>query len=145
MKTLLCNRDLENTRQPASYEEVKKRFSDTEAWGLLACLDLHHCDPEKIRNPETVRNYVDRLCHLINMRKFGECTVVHFGEDERIAGLSMTQLIETSLISGHFANQTNAAFIDIFSCVLYNPFKAAEFSRSFFHAADYNLQVNFRK
>jgi S-adenosylmethionine decarboxylase len=79
------------------------------------------------------------------MRRFGECTVVHFGEDEKVAGLSMTQLIETSLISGHFANQTNAAYIDIFSCTLYNPYEAAEFSRSFFHAAYFTLQLNFRK
>ncbi|MBN2533363.1 MAG: S-adenosylmethionine decarboxylase [Spirochaetales bacterium] len=145
MKTLTRNLDLEYTGKLLSYEEIKKRFSDTETWGLLACLDLHHCNPETIRSPEAVREYVNRLCDLIKMKKFGECTVVHFGEDERVSGLSMTQLIETSLISGHFANQTNAAYIDIFSCALYNPYEAAEFSRHFFSASDYNLYIHFRK
>lgn len=145
MIAITRNQDLGYETKLLSYEEIKKRFSDTQAWGLLACLDLHHCDPEKIRNPDAVREYVDRLCDLIKMKKYGECTVVNFGTDERVAGLSVTQLIETSLISGHFANQTNAAYIDIFSCVLYNPYEAAGFSRNFFCASDYTLHINFRK
>jgi S-adenosylmethionine decarboxylase len=79
------------------------------------------------------------------MKRFGNCTVVNFGEDEKVAGLSMTQLIETSLISGHFANLTNTSYIDIFSCKLYNPYEAAEFSKAFFKAEDYGIQINFRK
>lgn len=46
----------------------------------------------------------------------------------------MDQFIETSLISGHFANATNAAYIDIFSCKGYDARKTAYFCKGFFNA-----------
>jgi S-adenosylmethionine/arginine decarboxylase-like enzyme len=78
------------------------------------------------------------------MKKFGKTVVVNFGEDPRVSGFSMTQLIETSLISGHFANNTNAVYLDVFSCKEYPPHKTAEFCREFFGAKSYKIKVNFR-
>ncbi len=78
------------------------------------------------------------------MKAFGTTQVVYFGEDPRVAGYSMTQLIETSLISGHFANLTNTAYLDIFSCKKYDPEQVAEFAKKYFEAAHYNLQVSYR-
>ena len=101
-------------------------------WGFLTSLDVYDCNPETIRNADEIKRYVVELCELIEMKRFGECQVVHFGEDERVAGFSMVQLIETSLISGHFANLTNAAYIDVFSCKPYDPDKVAEFTQKFF-------------
>jgi S-adenosylmethionine decarboxylase len=79
------------------------------------------------------------------MKRFGDCVVVNFGEDERVAGFSMTQLIETSLISAHFANQNNATYLDIFSCKYYTPVEAAIFAKEFFKAKDFNLTYTLRK
>ena len=61
-----------------------------------------------------------------------ETQVVHFGEDEKVAGFSMVQLIETSLISAHFANQSNTTYLDVFSCKAYNPEVVREFSQNYF-------------
>ena len=103
-------------------------------WGILTSVDLYGCHPETIRDAEKIKRFVRELCERIDMKRFGECQVVHFGQDERVAGYSMIQLIETSLISGHFANQSNAAYLDIFSCKPYDPDEVAEFSRTFFEA-----------
>jgi S-adenosylmethionine/arginine decarboxylase-like enzyme len=103
-------------------------------WGLLTSLDLYGCNPETIRSAEEIKRFVVELCERIDMKRFGECQVVHFGQDERVAGYSMVQLIETSLISGHFANHSHAAYIDIFSCKPYDPDDVAEFTRKFFEA-----------
>jgi len=105
------------------------------AWGISTSVDLHNCDPLAIRSREHITRYVTDLCELIGMRRFGECQIVHFGEG-RVAGYSMLQLIETSLISGHFANDSNAAYLDIFSCKPYDPAIVESFSRQFFHASD---------
>jgi len=51
-----------------------------------------------------------------------------------VSGFSMTQLIETSLISAHFANQSNTTYLDVFSCKTYDPKVVAEFSKKFFKA-----------
>ena len=78
------------------------------------------------------------------MKRFGECTIVNFGEKEEIAGYSMTQLIETSLVSGHFANMTNAAYLDVFSCKFYDPQAVATKAKEFFDAEVVSLTCTLR-
>lgn len=103
-------------------------------WGYSTTVDLYECHPGMIRDPQVIRHFVVALCHLIGMKRYGDCHVVHFGEG-RVAGYSMMQLIETSLISGHFANDTNAAYLDIFSCKDYDPAVVEAFAKTFFCAA----------
>ena len=82
----------------------RKTFYTENLWGMSTSVDLYDCNPSIIRDAEKIKEYVKQLCDLIEMKTFGECLVVHFGEDPKVSGFSMTQLIETSLISGHFAN-----------------------------------------
>lgn len=124
---------------------MKNDYNAMNAWGILTSVDIHECDPGLIRSASAIKDFVIQLCDLIEMKRFGEPVIVHFGEDDRVAGYSMTQLIETSLISAHFANQTNNIYLDIFSCKYYDPQKAAEFSRNFFKGKDANINVVLRK
>jgi len=105
-------------------------------WGVLTSIDLRNCSYEKITSKSVIKKYVIELCDLIDMKRFGECNIVHFGEDERVAGFSMTQLIETSLISGHFANLSKCAYIDIFSCKDYDSNVAVGFTKKYFDAKE---------
>jgi len=122
----------------------RKKFETSNAWGILTSVDIADCDPQKIRDSDFITTYVHKLCDYIGMRRFGDTVVVNFGEDMRVAGFSMTQLIESSLISGHFANQTNRAYIDIFSCKFYEPRDVAEFSLKMFNGSNYVMQVALR-
>jgi len=112
--------------------------------GLSTSIDLYNCNANKIKSKEHIKQYVISLCELIDMKRFGDTVIIHFGEDEKVAGYSMTQLIETSLISGHFANNSNAAYIDIFSCKLYDTLHAAIFSAEYFEAEYYTHNVTER-
>jgi len=114
-------------------------------WGLLSCIDLYECDPDIIRDAEAIKRFVVQLCDLIKMKRFGQTQVVHFGEDERVAGFSMTQLIETSLISAHFANQSNTTYLDVFSCKTYDPEMVAQFAKKYFKAKRVRRQTVFRE
>ena len=104
------------------------------AWGLSTSIDLHECEPASIRDAARITQFVIELCDLIGMRRYGECQIVQFGAGH-VAGFSMIQLIETSLISGHFANESNRAYLDIFSCKAYDPTVVEQFSRLFFGAS----------
>ena len=126
-------------------QNIVDRYIKENPWGMSTCVDLKDCNPETIRSAEKIKQFVDELVKLIEMKKFGDCTCVDFGDNPRVSGFSMTQLIETSLISGHFANNTNAAYLDIFSCKAYPPYKAAEFCKEFFGAEEVEVKVNFRK
>lgn len=116
-----------------------------EPWGIASAIDIYDCEPGKIRNAELIKRFVVELCDLIEMKRFGETQVVHFGEDEKVAGFSMVQLIETSLISAHFANQSNATYLDVFSCKAYDPEKAARFATDYFGGRTYRLNVTYRQ
>ncbi len=132
-------------RRETITKNYKQEFEAMKAWGILSSIDIHDCDPQLIRDAAAIKEFVIRLCDIIEMKRFGDTVIVHFGEDERVAGFSMTQLIETSLISAHFANQTNNVYLDIFSCKYYEPEIAAEFARKFFRGKDCHLHVAFRK
>jgi S-adenosylmethionine/arginine decarboxylase-like enzyme len=120
-------------------------FNRHNAWGLMVSIDARECHPDKIRSKIEIQKYIDELCALIDMKKFGLSQIVHFGADSKVAGYSMTQLIETSLISGHFANATNTAYIDIFSCKPYSPEVAAKFTADFFKSNRYVYHTLIRK
>lgn len=128
-----------------STENFQVEFEKMQAWGILTSLDIHGCAQDLIKDPGHIKDFVVKLCDLIDMKRFGEPVIVDFGEDERVSGYSLTQLIETSLISAHFANQSGTVYLDIFSCKYYDPQAAAEFSKDFFKGTDYNLNVNLRK
>ncbi len=119
-------------------EDVKK------AWGLACSFDIYNCRPETIRDADKIKQFVKELCDLIEMKRFGDTVVIHFGEDEKVAGFSMVQLIETSLISAHFANLTNTTYLDVFSCKPYDPKIVEEFATRFFGGTHCISHANLR-
>lgn len=123
---------------------IIKKFQKEKPWGLSMSLDLYGCNPKTIRNAKKIKQYVVELCNLIKMKRFGETQVVNFGEDSRVSGYSMTQLIETSLISGYFANESNNVYLDIFSCKDYLPQIVIEFSKAFYEAKEVKYTITFR-
>jgi len=122
---------------------AQEMVGEGKAWGLCTAVDLQDCQPDLIRNADHIRRYVVELCDLIDMKRFGDCQVVDFGSG-RVAGYSMVQLISTSLISGHFANDTNNAYLDVFSCKGYDPAVVEEFSKCFFGARRSTATVTLR-
>lgn len=116
-----------------------------EYWGISSSIDLYECDLALMQNADAIREFVRTLCERIKMRRYGETQVVFFGDDPRVTGFSMTQLIETSLISAHFADASCAIYLDVFSCALYEPEDAAKFAMEYFKAGRYNLNVIYRK
>ena len=124
---------------------IKQIDPAEEIWGIASSIDIYNCDSDKIRDAEYIKKFVKDLCDLIDMKRFGETQVVHFGEDEKVAGFSMVQLIETSLISAHFANMTNAIYLDVFSCKPYDPEIVKNFSQGYFNGKTVQINVTYRK
>ena len=103
-------------------------------WGWHLVLNLYQCDSERIKSAQVIRQFVIDLCELIEMRRFGEPTIVNFGDDPRVTGYSLIQLIETSNICAHFADESGAVYVDIFSCKKFDPEVAAAFCAKTFGA-----------
>lgn len=107
-------------------------------------IDMYGCNPETLRSKEKIQEFVIELCKLIEVTRFGETVIVDFGEDPRISGYSMVQLIETSLVSAHFANQSNAIYLNVFSCKEFNHHLVEDFAQKFFEAKSIQPMVNYR-
>ena len=104
-------------------------------WGRWCGLDLAGCTLSVITDPASIAWYVEELCGLLGFRRYGDPVIVRFGDRPEIAGFSFTQLIETSLVSGHLVDSSRSVFIDIFSCAPYSTDTAELFTRTYFGAA----------
>lgn len=124
---------------------VLQEFAATDPWGMAAAIDLGGCDPARIRDPQCIEDFVVALCDLIEMKRFGDPTIVRFGADPKVSGYSLAQLIETSLVSGHFAEESDSAYIDIFSCKAYPPYRAAAFCRDWFGGQTMRVNLVLRR
>lgn len=119
-------------------------FKKTNAWGLLTSVDIHGCNPIKIRNEEIIKDFTEQLCKKIKVRTFGKIQLVRFGDDPRVCGYSMTQLIQTSLVSAHFAEENNSVYLDVFSCRFYDANEVVNFSLNFFEGTGCNAHCILR-
>lgn len=135
----------DNHATPIQKNHLVDLFKQSNSpWGMLTSVDLYECDPTLITSKEKISEFTIALCELIEVNRFGDPIIVHFGKDERVKGYSLVQLIETSLVSGHFADNDNAAFIDIFSCKYYDPNAAYDYCFDFFKAKKGSLKTILR-
>ena len=115
------------------------------AWGMSTAIDAHGCNPATIRSRDSIVRFTHELCELLGVTRYGETQVVRFGADPRVYGYSMVQLIETSLVSAHFAEESDAVYLDIFSCKWYDPEAAAAFVKEFFRAERVGIHTCLRR
>jgi len=127
-----------------SDEEAMERYKRDGEWGLMVSVDIRECDPKKIASKEVITQFAIDLAEYINMKRYGEPIVVMFGDNPKVHGYSLVQLIETSLISGHFAEDTDRAFIDVFSCREFPPQKTAEYCKKYFGGKSMEYAIAFR-
>jgi S-adenosylmethionine/arginine decarboxylase-like enzyme len=132
------------TRWQPPRADFKRLFRENKVWGMLTSINAFKCDRDIITSAEKLETFVKELCDLIKMDRFGRPVIVHFGREKKVEGFSLMQLIQTSNITGHFANELRAAYIDIFSCSVYSPQEAANFTAKFFGAKDFNYHVILR-
>jgi len=125
-------------------DEVMDRYKNDGEWGLMVSIDIGGCDPKKIASKEVITQFAIDVAEYINMKRYGDPIVVMFGDNPKVHGYSLVQLIETSLISGHFAEDTDRAFIDVFSCREFPPQKTAEYCKKYFGGKTMEYSIAFR-
>jgi len=104
-------------------------------FGYELIMDLYDCDLEVMTSKKKLQEYVDKLCPLIDMVKYGKLLLPHFGTQKpHTKGYSLTQFIETSSIVAHFSELWRISYINIFSCKSFNPAVAEKFTKEFFKA-----------
>ena len=98
---------------------------DYVPWGMLAAIDLHGCDEERLADSDNIRRFVPILIAAIGMRPHGGLMLDRFGDGE-LEGWSAMQFIETSSVTLHADEVFGRLFVDVFSCRPFDPDLAAE-------------------
>jgi S-adenosylmethionine/arginine decarboxylase-like enzyme len=89
-------------------------------WGYLLSLDLRHCSSAAIRSRPIIADFSSSLVKRIDMVPYGAPLIEWFGDGPR-GGFTLVQLIHTSCISAHFCEESNNAYLDVFSCKPFRP------------------------
>jgi len=117
----------------------------SKIFGQELILDLYNCDPKTIRSKKKILEYSNKICKLIKVKQYGKPIIERFALHlEHAAGYSLVQLIESSLISGHFSEFWNRGYINIFSCKSFNDKIVTEFTRKFFKAKEVKQKILLR-
>ncbi len=114
-------------------------------YGLELIMNVYDCSLDILTSPKSLKEYVTRLCVLIDMKKYGKTLLPYFGENAAYTkGYSLVQLIETSSITGHFSELWRTAYINIFSCKKFDARAARKFTKDFFLAGKIKTQLIIR-
>lgn len=108
---------------------------EKKVFGYELIMDLHGCDLKVMTSKKKLQEYVDKLCPLIDMVKYGKLMLPYFGAQKpHTKGYSLCQFIETSSITAHFSEYWCISYVNIFSCKTFDPKVALKFTKDFFKA-----------
>jgi len=126
-------------------KDVKPAQEPKVIFGWELIMDLYGCNKHTISDEKEIRRFARELCDVIDMKPYGDPQTPYFGENqEHTKGYSLLQFIETSAITGHFSENTGAAYINIFSCKEYDMELAEKFTKNFFGAEDVHSRFIIR-
>lgn len=105
----------------------------THCWGQHLILDFAGCPRALLTDAAHLRAWVSELVQAIKMQAYGEPSIEHFATHSyESAGFTVIQLIETSNICAHFAENLGEVYIDIFSCKEFDNAVAENVCRTYF-------------
>jgi S-adenosylmethionine/arginine decarboxylase-like enzyme len=116
---------------------------EKQHWGWHLSVDASQCNLAKITDGENIRNFSNQLVKDIDMVAYGEPQIINFGSGDK-QGYTLVQLIETSNICAHFANELNAIFLDVFSCKEFDKETVKRLVVEYFDAGELQTYYNER-
>ena len=109
-------------------------------WGQHLVLDFNGCPKELLADKENILNWSKELVQSIDMVAYGEPVIKHFATHSyEAAGYTLLQMIETSNIAAHFAENIGQVYIDVFSCKAFDVEAALGICEKYFKPTQANI------
>lgn len=125
-----------------NYEGFYTMNQDAPIWGQHLVLDFAGCPRDRLTDADHLREWVRDLVDAIKMKAYGEPQLEHFATHSfDAAGYTLLQLIETSNICAHFAENLGQVYIDIFSCKRFDNEVAVQVCRKYFAPTSVEMHV----
>ena len=115
--------------------KIVKKKKKNKVYGLELILELFGCDLNILTSESKIREFIISATKELNLGRYGPPRIKRFmGGGLFGEGYSFFQFLDSSSITGHFIEPGRIAFINIFSCGIFDPKQAADFSKKFFRA-----------
>ena len=109
-------------------------------WGQHLVLDFNGCPKKLLADKENILNWNKELVQAIDMVAYGEPIIEHFATHSYdAAGYTLLQMIETSNIAAHFAENIGQVYIDVFSCKAFDVEVALGICKKYFKPNQANM------
>lgn len=119
---------------------------ESKFWGKHLLLDCGNCDHDLIKSEENLKAFLLTLVNKIDMKAYGKPMLAHFAtHDPSKGGYTICQMIETSLIDGHFVDATGDAYISVHSCKDFDPEDVKAVVQQFFNPKSIKEHVIYRQ
>lgn len=106
-------------------------------FGMELIMDIDGCDPEVIADPDALRSYTIELVEQLEMKRFGETWLHHFGHAKAVTtGYTVFQPIETSSIVLHVSEGLGRVHANVFSCQPFDARRAMDYGERYFCGKD---------
>lgn len=93
-----------------------------KVWGYHLLVDCASCNKQAIKDERIHRMFLRELVKRIAMIAYKDPIMAHFAtHDPEKGGWTIAQMIETSLIDGHFVDSNGDAYISVHSCKTFDP------------------------
>jgi len=119
---------------------------EQEYWGKHYLLDCLGCNKNSIKDENILKQFLNTLVERIDMKAYGNPIIAHFAtHDPSKGGYTICQMIETSLIDGHFVDKTGEAYISVHSCKEFNTEDVKDVVKEFFCPIDMKENIIYRQ
>ena len=109
-------------------------------WGQHLVLDFNGCSNELLSDKKNILNWSKELVEAIEMVAYGEPIIEHFAtHSHEAAGYTLLQMIETSNVAAHFAENIGQVYIDVFSCKAFDVEVALGICKKYFNPIQANM------
>ena len=109
--------------------------------GYSLHLNLYNCDGGVLKNDKLLRLYAREVCNYMELVRHGETIIEH---STGHPGYTLVQLLETSSLTAHFAEEMRSAYIDLFSFSNFNVDEFIRFTKEFFRATHTRHKLLYR-
>lgn len=111
-------------------------------YGLELILEVFDCDLKYLTSKEKIQEYLVKTSKIIKLERYGSPQIQRFmGGGGWDMGYSFFQFLTTSSITGHCLELEKLVFINVFSCSIFDPKKARDFTKKFFRAKKVNSKL----
>ena len=106
----------------------------SEYWGYHLVLDCKNGRKLNEDSEEDIRTFIKELVDKIDMVAYGEPNIAYLPTPSRpeCSGWSVVQLIYTSSITCHFADDSGDFYLDVFSCKIFDVDVVIDYVQQYF-------------